>query len=148
MIDRASRDKAVRLLSALSTGGVTNYQLEDEWPSQSLDLAVRAVAEQMWLLYDDFPEKKLDRDSFTKDEIRLIDRCQAFLSSDLEYEWPNYSFATGNRTLMQRVFGFKKRRPTKEWEEFISVGEIEAWPFLRSSDYTSEMKSSRAKGEV
>jgi hypothetical protein len=142
MIDRTARDKAVQLLKALLGDGITNYRLEDEWPDQSPDFALRAVIEQLWFYYKDFPEKMLTRASFSPDEIKLIERCVVFLTSDREYEWPQYSFATENRTIIERLLGLGKQYSEEEWERFKSAGEIDAWPFLRLSDYQETINSS------
>lgn len=134
MIDRTARDKAVQLLKALLADGITNYRLEDDWPDRSSDFALKAVAEQLWFCYDDFPEKILTRVSFKPDEIKLIERCIVFLTSEREYEWPQYSFETGNRTVIERLLGLGKQRSAEERERFKAAGEIDAWPFLRLSD--------------
>jgi hypothetical protein len=134
MIDRTSRDKAVQLLKAILAGGISNYRFEDEWPDQSHDFAVRAVGEQLWFYYEDSPEKMLTRSSFEPAAIKLIERCIVFLTSDNEYEWPHYSFATENRRFLERLLGLGKKRSNEEWERFKAAGEIDAWPFLRVSD--------------
>lgn len=140
MIDRAARNKAVELLKAILADGITNYRFEDEWPDRSSDFAVKAVAEQLWFYYDDYPEKMLTRTNLGPDVIKLLERCVAFLASDLEYAWPQYSFATENRSLIERLLGLGKQRSTEEWERFKAGGEIEAWPFLRMSEYQEMAK--------
>jgi hypothetical protein len=140
MIDRTARDKAVQLLKALLADGITNYRLEDDWPEQSSDFAVRAVSEQLCFYYQESPEKMLTRVSFGPDVIKFIERCVVFLTSDREYEWPHYSFATENRTVIERLLGLGKQRSAEEWERFKAAGEIDAWPFLRLSDYREATK--------
>ena len=132
MIDRTARDKAVQLLKTLLAGGITNYRLEDEWPDRSIDFAVRAVGEQLWFYYKDCPEKMLMRASFDPDTIKGIERCIAFLTSEREYEWPQYSFETENRSVVERLFGLGKQRSNEDWERFKAAGEVDAWPFGQS----------------
>jgi hypothetical protein len=142
MIDRNARDRAVELLNAALAGRITNYQLEDQWPQKSSDWALSAVGEEIWRYYDDSPEARLNPAILQTKELEVIKRSILFLSSDREYEWPRYSIATENRTLVQRVFGLGKQRAKEEWERFKAAGEIDAWPFLRLSDYQEAAKQS------
>jgi hypothetical protein len=135
MVDRSARNKAVELLRAMLAEGITNYRLEDEWPGKSCDFVIRAVAEQLWFYYDDYPEKILTRTSLGPEVSQLVERSVAFLTSDLEYGWPEYSFATENRSLLERLFGLGKQRSSEEWERFKAAGETEAWPFLQISEW-------------
>jgi hypothetical protein len=141
MVDRIARDKTVQLLKALLADGITNYRLEDEWPDQSSDFAVMAVGEQLWFYYDDFPEKILTRASLGGDAIKMIERSLVFLMSNLDYQWPAYSFATENRSLIERLLELGNDRSTQQWERFKTAGEIHAWPFLRLVDYQNATKS-------
>ncbi|GEM_PF-708470 len=135
MIDRVAREKAIQLLVKIFTEGITNYCLEDNWPDGSPDYSLKAISEQLWFYYDESPEKILVRNVFGPDIIALIERCIAFLTSDLEYEWPKYSFETENRALIERILGLGKRRAAAQWAHFKSAGDIDAWPFLRIEDY-------------
>jgi len=140
MVDRESRIKAWNILDAMLHDGITNYKLEDEWPDQSPDFSLGAIGEQLWFYYADFPEKKLTRVNFEPDTIKLIERCMVFLTSERDYEWPQYSFVTENRILVERLLGLGKQRSAEQWEQFKAAGEIDAWPFLRLSDYQEETK--------
>ncbi len=134
MIDRGARDKAAELLEALITRGITNQQLDDEWPTGNLDSGVKAIGEQIWCYYDDFPEKKLMRFDFQSDEIELFERCLAFLKSNQDYQWPAYSFETENMKWHERFLPGSKQRSRVGWEYFIAAGEIAVWPFLHSDE--------------
>ena len=52
MIDKEARQKAASVLQLLLDEGITNYRLEDCWPQETEDMAVNAIQEQLWLLYD------------------------------------------------------------------------------------------------
>src|SRR6266853_648445 len=96
MIDRKLRDKGALLLECLLAKGISNHQLDSEWPEKSPDAGIGAIGEQIWCYYDDFPEKILTRADFEPSEMAVIERCLVFLRSDREYEWPRYSFETQN----------------------------------------------------
>jgi len=135
MIDRNARDAAIALLKKILAEDITNYEFEDQWPDKSSEFVITAIAEQLWFYYDDYPKTKFMRAGLGPEVTSFIERAIVFLSSDVEYEWPEYSFATENRSLFERLFGLGKRRSTEQWEKFKAAGEIDAWPFLRIADY-------------
>ena len=66
----------------------------------------------------------------------MMDRCIAFLNSDLEYEWPPDRGASF-RLIFLRVFRLRKMAAEvekREIEERAKFGDLEVWPFLRKED--------------
>ncbi|MGZ4982419.1 MAG: hypothetical protein ACXWAB_13360 [Methylobacter sp.] len=55
MIDRSARDKAAELLRQFLAGTITNFELENSWPS-SADRVLREIQDTIWCFYDDFEE--------------------------------------------------------------------------------------------
>lgn len=84
MVDREARQCAITILARIKEQGITNWQLEDEWPS-SEDPALNCILRWLWTLYSDFPEFPLI-DVLSKQDIQIIEKCSLFLSSDLEFQ--------------------------------------------------------------
>jgi hypothetical protein len=143
VIDEEARARATDLLESLLGQGITNYALEDSWPTKTQDNAVVFIGEQLWLWYDDFPEEKLSRKCFTKSQIETLERCLIFLRSDRTYAWPKYSPKTRNLKWFERLFRMGGKRSSEGWEKFQNAGDLNAWPFLSQQEYEAELQAQR-----
>jgi hypothetical protein len=90
------------------------------------------MEEQLWGFYDDNRKMTLDVRKMKPDAVPLFERCLAFLRSDLEYEWPDYSFRKTGMSYFRSLFN--RTAEAKRWEEFEAAGDIKIWPFIRSVD--------------
>ncbi len=90
----------------------------------------------IWQLYDDLQEHKVDLDSFSEDERKMLSRIILFLKTDLEYQWPSLRAKAPLFRLLANIFtlGVYTRRKDKEIE---SVGDFEYWPFISKADFDS-----------
>lgn len=56
---------------------------------KSRDPAIRAIRDQLWLIYDDFREHRHEgRWKLSARQRNIVLRIILFLKSDLEYQWP------------------------------------------------------------
>ncbi|MFK5968696.1 MAG: hypothetical protein QM487_01030, partial [Candidatus Marithrix sp.] len=85
MIDRDARNLAISFLIEIRDKRLlTNWKLEDNWPSSISDPAINCILHWLWTLYDDFLEVSLI-EILSKQDLQIIDRCYVFLSSDIEF---------------------------------------------------------------
>jgi hypothetical protein len=135
MIDRRGRTDVSELLRHLVAGQITNDEFEDRLPTSSEDRAVNEVSEEAWHLYSDLWEHRLTGAERVPEEARQhVARWILFLQSELEFEWPEWSF--GRRFLSSATrlltFGVLGQEGRKHYQQ---AGDITVWPFLRRSDY-------------
>lgn len=133
-IDRAARDKAAVLLSQFLRGEITNAKFDSDWPKSLIDPALDGIYERIWCFYDDNKTYTLVRSHLDQEVVNILERCICFLGSDLEYEWPHYSF-TRELPKWLAVLLWQKRRQEKKWNKFVSSGEFSIWPFLRNAEH-------------
>ncbi|MFH0908004.1 MAG: hypothetical protein V1929_04520 [bacterium] len=141
VIDIHGRVKALRLLNAILTTGISNHQLDDEWPSKTLDRGLSTIGERIWCFYPDLPEKIVTQADLNSEQLDVLNRCIIFVKTSEEYVWPPYSFETENIRLVDRVLGRSEQVRRREWGNFISAGDISAWPFLHIEDYENASRS-------
>ena len=130
MIDRQSRDRLAAALRHYVSGQISNDDLDDvevDWR----DRGAVAVKQMAWRLYDDTRNHRvgsaLPRGT---DGRRMVARWIAFLYSNREYLWPEYSFVQIVNWPMNLVtFGWWERMKRKKWEQFLESGDFSAWPF-------------------
>jgi hypothetical protein len=138
MINREKRDLAWKLIHGFFTSEITNDDLMDNYPRDEGDAAIGAIYERLWFFWPDNRTVRLTTDNAPKGEAReLIERCIAFLKSDLEYEWPPFQWVKLSYGLMH-ILGLKNVAEKKGREsliEFRRNGTLEVWPFIRESDY-------------
>jgi hypothetical protein len=137
VIDRQARDKAAELLRQFMAGTITNFHLEESWPS-SKDPVLRELEDTLWCFYDDFEEHKMrGRWKLPKQSRTTAARWVLFLHSDCEYKWPLFRYA-GIRPLYSgwfaRLTGLARRREKLE-AEFMAAGEYEYWPFINRESF-------------
>jgi hypothetical protein len=137
MIDRSARDKAAELLRQFLAGTITNFELENSWPS-SADQVLREIEDTIWCFYDDFEEHAMRGGwKLPKEQKAISARWVLFLHSDEEYQWPSIRFA-GIRPLrsgwLARVIGLARRHEKKE-AAFMAAGEYAYWPFISKASF-------------
>ncbi len=133
MIDTKSRKKAAEVARRFVAGQVSNFELENEFPS-SKDPAMWAIEDTLWCFYDDFEEHCLKGKRGVPEEARSVMlRWVMFLYSNSEYEWPKISYP-GVRPIECGLFGKIFNRHKKQ-HEFLTSGEVEYWPFISNESY-------------
>ena len=140
MIDRAARNTMATALRRLFSRRITNDEFEVMRPREpSGDSVLHPIYHWAWLCYSDNHEHKLARDlahAVRKDVARFV----LFLHSDLEYRWPPMRWLWApiiSWPLTVLTLGWWARvraRHVREWE---SHGDVEAWPFLTSSELSA-----------
>lgn len=136
-VSRVSRDKCLQLVQGWLNGKVLNLQLEDEWPKCPSDGSIAAIAGQLWLMYDDFPEKPIDKSRLGSQQRQLIVHILEFLASDFEYLWPDISFETGGVGFLGRILpGFSKRYENNV-NAYKMHGDASVWPFHDKGQWSS-----------
>jgi len=135
MVHRPSRDRLAERLRQYVSGRVTNDDL-DEVEVDWRDRGAVAVKQMAWQLYDDtrnhLVEGRLPRGSVQR---RTVARWIAFLCSQQEYYWPEYSFIQiVNWPLNVLTIGWWERMKRRKWEQFLEAGDFEVWPFCRKEE--------------
>lgn len=142
MNDRKARDEAAQLVRQLRDGGITNDQFVIPW-TRTRDRAVKAVATMLWNLFSDSRVERFNADTPLEPAAReLMDRCLLFLSTDLEYAWPQDDFIriSGVPPLLDALsFGRLNRRINNEAQRedaaMQAAGDLRTWPFVSSEQY-------------
>jgi hypothetical protein len=133
MIDMASRRQLIQMLMELAEGSLARDRFEAQRP-RSKDLAVREVAGQAWLLFEDLRQQtRTGRYRLARDDRRDVERWILFLESEREYRWPALP-------RWARIIGFVPSiltfgllwRPYRFW--FERQGDFRVWPFRDRSE--------------
>ena len=126
MIDRAARDALADLLSRFAAGEITNMAFEQALPV-SEDAAIFEIYRWgVWFLYDDVEEYALTDEAALSRPVRaIVDRWLLFLSTDLEYEWPEPTEIIWKTKLLRRL-GIKVAAGPSLFSPTAQV----VWPFL------------------
>ena len=152
MVDRRRRDQFAEILRHFAAGLLTNVEYEKRVDDifegmsrkQLKDLALSAVWENVWFLYDDMSTHRLrDSHALPPEAKTEIARWIMFLYTDEEYQWPNVSFISLSSCLLSIVtLGLWDLifRPYRE-RKFARHGNRDVWPFLT----TQEFEESRRK---
>lgn len=145
VIDRRNRDIAAALVRQFRDGDITNDELDSTWPHSNQDQALAAIGSMMWRTYDDGRTHKLKGPRTPTPELQsVLTRFAAFLDGDLPYEWPKTNFISigGLGLLVPLSLGvlwpvdrWIKYRNARSDAKLAAVGDLEAWPFIRKSDY-------------
>lgn len=137
MVDRQVRDilaEAIRHFVARLSG---NYEFDDAaFSVRTEDRRVRIIREQIWGIYDNPHEHKLDDDWALSDEQgEIVHRVIMFLKSDAEYRWPKVPawyrlahpviWALSLATLMSRLDAYYSRKFDLTVWPFRTLDEIE-----------------------
>jgi hypothetical protein len=85
MVDKAKRLEAAALIEKFEACQITNFQFQDRFP-RSVDPALHAVNDVLWLSYSDIREHRLDgKHALTPEARNMFERCVLFLRTDIEY---------------------------------------------------------------
>jgi hypothetical protein len=91
MVNRDARDRLQRSLHDLINGIITNDSFVHEMPKDGADRALMPIWHFGDGLYSDASEYRLAGRYSVPEDLRLLaERCCLFLSTDLEYEWPDH----------------------------------------------------------
>lgn len=148
MIDRLKRDQAAELIAAFAIGAIDSDDLESEWPENRQDHALEAVGSMLWLHYDDHrPRRMVGKEAATSEEQQLFDRYQAYLNTDLAYDWPEKNFIrlAGLGILVPLSLGLLlpidrmiKAKNAKIDAAMDAHGDLSVWPFTNRVQWEGE----------
>ena len=145
MLDRKARDKAAELLRQFASGRITNFELENRWPT-SKDPAIHGLDSTIWCFYDDFKEHKLQGPFALAPEMRrVIARWVIFLHTNEPYQWPNIAYPGVrplHRSWITRRLGLLNLITRKE-QRFINAGAFEVWPFISAQSFENARRRPR-----
>ena len=137
-----SRDKAAELLRQFASGRITNFELENCWPS-SKDQAILNLDSTIWCFYDDFKEHKLQGPfALTPKMKRVVARWIVFLHTNEPYQWPNIAYPGVrplHRSWIVRRLGLINL-VTRAEQRFMNAGSFEVWPFISVQSYENARK--------
>jgi hypothetical protein len=134
------------MVGGFAAGTVSSREMESDYPFDKSDRALGAIWRRLWFLWDDFHNHTLTgKNSPTREERAMMDRCIAFLESDLEYEWPPYRSASLKLILLRALRLRKKAAEVekRETEELAKFGDLEVWPFVRKEDWERAVRSAQ-----
>jgi hypothetical protein len=135
MISRESRDRLALALRRYVSCRISNDELH-EIPVDARDRGALAVKHAAWMLYSDlknhFNVGKYELSPLGRREVaRLI----VYLHSNVEYQYPDWSLKDVALSLL--TLGWWKRVRSRDFEK---VGDMSAWPFVRSIDVETAAK--------
>lgn len=119
MIDSEARVKALNILNQLAENRITNWVLEETWPTSDIDPALNCIFRWLWTLYDDDAEVVI-ADLFGENEEEILSRCKIFLSSNQEFVLKNIS--DEEKQIEIKKWG-------GEWNPCCTEPEYNSWPF-------------------
>lgn len=145
MVDRPSRNLIALRLRQYVSGRVTNDDLDDAMWEIADDRGAVAVSEMAWRLYDDTTKHRATGRHYLSAEARReISRWILFLDTDLEYEWPDYSFVSIDPLFLSFfTFGIAGMVHNRRWRSFSAAGPFEIWPFMRQEDLDDAVRKPR-----
>ena len=141
MIHRESRNILAEALRHYVSGQITNDDLDCvdvDWR----DRGAVVVKEMAWQLYDDnYTHKARGNHNLDRKARKEIARWIAFLYSDTEYIWPEYSFIQIiNWPLNLITFGRWEKMKRRKWEQFLEAGDFDVWPFCRREELEAVLR--------
>ena len=130
MIDRNARNAIAEAARHYLAGLSTNFVFDDAiFDLKSGDPAIKAIRQQLWLIYDDLQEHKHEgKWKLSEEQQEIVIRIIMFLKSDFEYRWPTVpGWYSGFRPLIWIfTFGVGARSLNKKFE-YEDVKNV--WPF-------------------
>jgi len=142
MIDTYARNKLAEKLRHLIEGFSTNYQFDDAvFEIKSNDRGIKGIYSQIWLLYDDLQEHKLEgKWSLTEEQKSILKRCILFLKSNYEYKWQPWPIAY--RALRPFIWLISLGYVNKKFEAYFDKGlNKEFWPFSTVEEYNTVLEN-------
>ena len=76
MIDLNARQIALDLLEDWFSGRISNFDLEDHWPTSEVDDSIESILDRIWLLYNDGEETKLSASCLSQKQSQLLSRIR------------------------------------------------------------------------
>ncbi len=120
MIDRSARNSMAEAARHYLAGLSTNFVFDNTiFDLKSSDPAIRAIRQQLWLIYDDLREHRhVGKWMLSKDQRDIVVRIIMFLKNDVEYQWPAVpGWYTGMRPLIWLfTFGFGAKSLDRKFE--------------------------------
>ncbi|QSX28558.1 hypothetical protein JYB88_09595 [Shewanella cyperi] len=130
MIDRGARNKVAEVTRHYLTGLATNFEFDDALFSlESHDPVIKAIRDQLWLLYDDLCEHKHEGVwAISVEQHEIVMRIMMFLKTDFEYQWPRVpSWYSASRPFIRLLtLGFGSRMLDRK---FAFKDHENVWPF-------------------
>lgn len=154
MIDRRRRDQFAEVLRHFAAGLLTNDEYEKQvdkifegmGPKIPEDLALWAVYDNVWFLYDDMRTHRLTGGHALKPEGKTeVARWIMFLYTDQEYKWPITRFLSFSSCLLRiitlglwdLIMGARRAR------QLATLGDWDVWPFLAAQDCEEARRNPR-----
>lgn len=155
MVDMKVRRQAADLVRRLGEGEISNVELEHNWPRDTTDVALQAIARALWVTYSDLHEHTLTGKYTLNDRGRqLLERCILFLESEEGYNWPKsgelpisgvgWPLLFLSLGLLFPLDLWIKRRNARAQLTMDARGDLEVWPFLSRSSYERTRAASRS----
>lgn len=120
MIDIESRTRASEILEKVKKEELTNWQLEDQWPTSETDPSLNCVLRWLWSLYNDDKEDKL-LGLMSDEEKKILDNCIRFFKTGIEL--PIKKVSPEDEKKIRKEWG-------KEWRTDCTSPESNSnWPF-------------------
>ena len=121
MIDTESRVRASEILERVKKEELTNWQLEDQWPSSETDPSLNCVLRWLWNFYDDDKEEMIFN-LMSNEDKEILDKCIQFFKTDIEFQVKEVS---------PEEEGQIRKQWGKEWRTDCTSPETNKnWPFL------------------
>jgi hypothetical protein len=131
MLDVESRKIAVELVRKLAGGQLTNDEFDNQYP-RSNDRAIITIWGFLWFCWDDRFTHKLEGEyRLTQEKIATVERCIAFLQTDLDYLGPSIGKGALDATVsMWRRFVGKENK-------IVIQGALDDpwWPFATEEQF-------------
>ena len=143
VIDRSARRRLAEGLRRLAAGRITNVDFENRYArtQRSQDRSIGEIFGAAWHLYSDLETYRLiGRHRLDRKTRRDVARCIVFLHSNRPYEWPITRLWVNLACLPVHILtlGLSARIQNRRWR---NSGDFEVWPFHRSSDYRSAIRT-------
>ena len=123
------RAKAAQLIAQWLEARISNWDFDDAWPYESEDRAVVDIGRALWCFYSDSPEKRLEISNLDSEQLLVLKRCLAFLTSNENYEPVAYEERVPwKRGVLTSLLGIRER----PWETLRLKVDPERqrwWPF-------------------
>lgn len=160
MIDRQKRDRFAEVLRHFASGLLTNEEYEKRVdrifegmePKQPRDLALWAIYDNVWFLYDDLRTHRLTGcNALTREGKTEFARWIMFLYTEQEYQWPITRFLSISSCLLRIVILglWDLIMGAHQARQLAAMGDWDVWPFLTSQDYEeSRRKPHLLRGAV
>ena len=89
IVDTKNRAKAASLIREFSDGQITNDEFDEQYPRSTHDPALQNIWQCLWAFWSDLETHRLEKEhALSAQQQALVERCIAFLNTDLEYLGP------------------------------------------------------------